>query len=68
MTFAKACLTLLAAAALAPPALAQSAGPIDAARMSATVKDLAADALEGRGPGTPGEARTIDYLVGRLRR
>jgi Zn-dependent M28 family amino/carboxypeptidase len=67
MTLAKACLTLLATAALAPPALAQSSGPIDAARMSATVKDLASDAFQGRGPGTPGETRTIDYLIQRLK-
>ena len=59
--------TLLVVAALAQPALAQSSGPIDPARLSATVKDLASDALQGRGPGTPGETRTIDYLVGRLK-
>lgn len=67
MKSTKACLILLAAAALARPALAQSSGPIDPARLSATVKDLASDALQGRGPGTQGETRTIDYLVGRLK-
>jgi len=31
------------------------------------VKDLASDALQGRGPGTTGETRTINYLVTRLK-
>ena len=67
MTVSRTCLILLAAAALAQPAFAQSSGPIEAARLSATVKDLASDALQGRGPGTQGETRTIDYLVKRLK-
>ena len=40
---------------------------INPARMSATVKTLASDAFEGRAPGTPGEAKTVAYLVGRFR-
>jgi hypothetical protein len=40
---------------------------INPARMSATVKTLASDAFEGRGPGTPGEAKTVAYLVDRFR-
>ncbi len=28
---------------------------------------LASDAFEGRGPGTPGEAKTVDYVVGQLK-
>jgi Zn-dependent M28 family amino/carboxypeptidase len=29
---------------------------------------LAGDAFEGRGPGTPGEARTVEYLIQQFRR
>jgi Zn-dependent M28 family amino/carboxypeptidase len=58
---------VLITAALAGPALAATgSGPIDPARMSATVKELASDPFQGRAPGTPGEKVTIDYLVGRL--
>ena len=55
-----------AAAARAAPAPAAAAGPADPARMSATVKVLASDAFGGRAPGTPGEARTVAYLIGRF--
>jgi Zn-dependent M28 family amino/carboxypeptidase len=34
--------------------------------MSATVKTLASDAFEGRAPGTPGEQRTVEYLIHRF--
>jgi Zn-dependent M28 family amino/carboxypeptidase len=35
--------------------------------MSATVKTLASDAFGGRGPGTGGEAKTMEYLIRRFR-
>lgn len=35
-------------------------------RLSATVKTLSSDAFEGRGPATPAEARTIDYVVAQM--
>lgn len=35
--------------------------------MSATVKTLASDAFEGRAPGTPGEEKTVEYLIQRFR-
>jgi Zn-dependent M28 family amino/carboxypeptidase len=38
-----------------------------AARLSADVKTLASDSFEGRAPGTPGETRTIDWLVARFK-
>ncbi len=41
--------------------------PIDAESMSSIVKTMASDAFEGRAPGTPGETRTVEYLVERLR-
>ena len=31
------------------------------------IKVLASDEYEGRGPGTPGEDKTIAYLTGQLR-
>ncbi len=35
--------------------------------MSATVRKLASDSFEGRAPGTPGEAKTVAYLIDRFR-
>ncbi|MFC3070183.1 M28 family metallopeptidase [Phenylobacterium soli] len=57
-------MAMAAGAAWAQPA---GSGPISAARMSAVVKEIASDAYEGRSPGTPGEAKTIDYLIGRFK-
>ena len=48
-------------------ARAEDAGPISAARMNETVRVIASDAFEGRAPGTPGEARTVDYLIQRFK-
>ena len=36
-------------------------------RLSAEVKTLSSDAFEGRGPATPAEARTIDYVVEQMK-
>jgi Zn-dependent M28 family amino/carboxypeptidase len=58
---------LISSALCGPAFAATGSGPIDPARMSATVKELASDPFQGRAPGTPGEAVTIDYLVGRLK-
>ena len=41
--------------------------PISPARLSADVKTLASDAFEGRAPGTPGEAKTVDWLVAQFK-
>ena len=49
------------------PVTGEPLSSINPARMSATVKTLASDAFEGRAPGTPGEAKTVAYLVGRFR-
>jgi Zn-dependent M28 family amino/carboxypeptidase len=48
-------------------ARAQDAGPVSPARMSAVIKEIASDAYGGRSPGTPGEAKTVAWLVGRLK-
>ena len=50
----------LAAASVAATAPASIASPT---RMSQDVRVLASDAYEGRAPGTPGEAKTIDWLI-----
>jgi Zn-dependent M28 family amino/carboxypeptidase len=42
-------------------------GPADPARMSRTVRDLTTDTLQGRAPAGPGEARTLRYLIDRLK-
>jgi Zn-dependent M28 family amino/carboxypeptidase len=36
-------------------------------RLSAEVKMLSSDAFEGRGPATPAEAKTIDYVVAQMK-
>jgi Zn-dependent M28 family amino/carboxypeptidase len=56
------CATTGAPRAVAPTDPASWA-PIQPERMSAIVRTLASDEFEGRGPGTPGEAKTIAYLV-----
>jgi Zn-dependent M28 family amino/carboxypeptidase len=60
-------LLALGALFLATPAMAQRAGPIDPARMTATVRDLTEASFSGRAPGGPGEARTLGYLERNLR-
>ena len=62
----KAALALLA---LVPASIVSSRSPaITPAELSDTVKEIASDAYQGRAPGTPGEDRTIAYIVGRLKR
>ena len=45
------------------PLLAQADPAFDAKRLSRHIEILASDAFEGRGPATPGETKTVDYLV-----
>ncbi len=56
---------LLAATAIAlsAPAFAQNMGPFDPAHLSATDKYISSDAFEGRGPATPAETKTINYIA-----
>lgn len=51
-----ACATQRTSAPAAPPAA------ISPARLAEHVRTLASDAFEGRGPGTPGETKTVAYL------
>ncbi|WP_298691282.1 M28 family peptidase [uncultured Sphingomonas sp.] len=62
-------ITKSAALALAPLLLAAAPAPapVTPAELSATVKEIASDPYQGRAPGTPGESRTIAYLVARLK-
>ena len=46
---------------------AQPASPISAARIGEDVRVLASDAFEGRGPGQPGEARTLEHLISQFK-
>lgn len=56
------------AAVLIPASICQAApARIEAPRLSAHVKVLSSDAFEGRGPATPGETKTIDYVVGQMK-
>ncbi len=57
--------SMLAASLIATTA--HAAPPISPERMSADVKVLASDAFEGRGPGTAGEKKTLDWLVAKLK-
>ncbi|MES3153745.1 M28 family metallopeptidase [Sphingomonas faeni] len=58
-------LRLLGAATLlaASPAAAQ----VSPERLSADVKTLASDSFEGRSPGTPGETKTIAWLIAQFK-
>ncbi|MBU3078705.1 M28 family metallopeptidase [Sphingomonas quercus] len=55
---------LLAGAALLLPALGHAQAPaFDTGRVIRDIKTLSSDAFEGRGPATPAEARTVDYII-----
>ena len=59
-----------AALALSLCALAVAASTdatVDPARLSAHVKTLSSDAFEGRGPATPGEQKTVAYLIEQMK-
>ena len=51
---------VLVLAAARPAASAQQ---IDPAKLSEHIKVLSSDAFEGRGPGTPGEVKSIAYIA-----
>jgi Zn-dependent M28 family amino/carboxypeptidase len=60
-SFAAAAVSTLALSAVPP------APKIDAARLSQDVKVLSSDAFEGRGPATPGEVKTVGYIVAQMK-
>ncbi|MEO7072726.1 MAG: peptidase M20, partial [Rhodanobacter sp.] len=49
-----------------PLALAATLPTFSPERLSQDVKTLSSDAFEGRGPATPAEQKTIDYVVAQL--
>jgi Zn-dependent M28 family amino/carboxypeptidase len=55
-------------AALPAPAAEPSFPAIDGSAVLEHTKVLASDAFEGRAPGTPGEERTVAYLIEHLRK
>ncbi len=57
------------AIALSLPLLAYAADApqFDAKRLSDEVKTLSSDAFEGRGPATPAEQKTLDYVIGQMK-
>ena len=58
-------LRLLGAATLL--AASPGAAQVSPERLSADVKTLASDAFEGRAPGTPGETKTIAWLIAQFK-
>ena len=63
-------LLFIACSALADPpdpALRSALASIRPERVLDHIKVLASDAFEGRGPGTPGEEKTVAYLTNQLR-
>jgi len=59
----------LTAALLAVPLLGAASAPVQipVERLSADVKMLASDGFEGRAPGTPGETRTVAWLIAQFK-
>ena len=55
------------ALALSSSALAADAPSFDAKRLSEEVKTLSSDVFEGRGPATPGETKTVAYVVEQMK-
>lgn len=64
LSLAVATLCLLIPAATARAATAPE---IDVHRLSDHIRILASDAFEGRGPGTPGEAKAVDYITAQFK-
>ena len=61
-------LLLILAALLPTPLVVASAETFSAARILARTKILASDEFEGRAPGSPGEEKTVAYLVGEFQK
>ena len=63
-------LAIVLLCAVAAPAFAQAGktrpDAINADTLTTITRTLASDQFEGRAPGTPGEDKTIGYLIGRF--
>jgi Zn-dependent M28 family amino/carboxypeptidase len=65
-----ACITLLISGCSEDKPIVDSTGPetaLDGTRMAQHIRVLASDEFEGRGLASPGEQKTIDYIVSQLR-
>ena len=63
------CMHACAGAVLAPaPGLKTALESIKPAQILEHIKVLASDEFEGRGPGTPGEEKTVAYLTGQFQK
>jgi hypothetical protein len=60
-------LALAAAIAAAPLAAVAQTGAYDTARLHEHIAVLASDRHEGRGPATPAEALSVDYIVAQMK-
>ncbi len=52
---------------LTSAALAADTPTFSPQRLSDQVKTLSSDAFEGRGPATPGETKTVDYVIAQMK-
>jgi len=59
-------IALAAGLSLALTACAPQEPSFDTQRLSEHVRTLSSDEFEGRGPATPGEQKTVDYLIAQL--
>src|SRR5262245_60304965 len=63
------CVVFAAAAIVCPSILvAADTKPISAASLLARTKTLSSDEFEGRAPGSAGEQKTVDYIVGEFKK
>jgi Zn-dependent M28 family amino/carboxypeptidase len=60
-------LSLIGLLAVSAAFAAETSGSIDPEHISQAVRVLASDEFEGRAPGTPGEAKTMEWLTSRFR-
>ena len=64
-------LLLSSCTSLPPPVIAgppvPSAALFDARQMASVIQTIGSDAFEGRGPNTPGETKTVAYLIDQFR-
>ena len=64
-------LLLSSCAAVPPPVIAGPPVPpaalFDAAQMASVIRTVGSDSFEGRGPNTPGETKTVAYLIDQFR-
>ena len=60
-------LVSFATLALTSAACAATPPTFDPKHLSDDVRTLSSDAFEGRGPATPAEAKTVDYVVGQMK-